>query len=77
MDVEARHVRALPGRSAAVRRPGVSKQVRTDLHGYAFAIPFLIVYGLFTLWPIIAGLRRGQMAGEHGLEGRAGIRLEG
>jgi ABC-type sugar transport system permease subunit len=35
----------------------MSKQARTDLHGYAFAIPFLIVYGLFTLWPIISGLR--------------------
>jgi len=35
----------------------VSKQARTDLHGYAFVMPFLIVYGLFTLWPIISGLR--------------------
>jgi len=35
----------------------MSKQARTDLHGYAFAFPFLIVYGLFTLWPIISGLR--------------------
>jgi multiple sugar transport system permease protein len=35
----------------------MSKQARIDLHGYAFAIPFLIVYGLFTLWPIISGLR--------------------
>jgi multiple sugar transport system permease protein len=35
----------------------MSKQARTDLYGYAFAIPFLIVYGLFTLWPIISGLR--------------------
>ena len=33
------------------------KQVRTDLQGYAFAVPFLILYGLFTLWPIISGLR--------------------
>ena len=38
-------------------RPGLSKQARIDLHGYAFAIPFLIIYGLFTLWPIISGLR--------------------
>ena len=35
----------------------MSRQARIDLHGYAFAIPFLIVYGLFTLWPIISGLR--------------------
>ena len=38
-------------------RPGLSKQAWIDLHGYAFAIPFLIIYGLFTLWPIISGLR--------------------
>jgi multiple sugar transport system permease protein len=56
VDVEAQQVHTPPGRFAAVR-PGVSKQARIDLHGYAFAIPFLIVYGLFTLWPIISGLR--------------------
>ena len=35
----------------------MSRQARIDLHGYAFVLPFLIVYGLFTLWPIISGLR--------------------
>jgi multiple sugar transport system permease protein len=35
----------------------MSKQARINLHGYAFVMPFLIVYGLFTLWPIISGLR--------------------
>lgn len=38
-------------------RLSVSKQLRIDLHGYTFAIPFLVVYGVFTLWPIISGLR--------------------
>lgn len=35
----------------------MSRRLRADLHGYAFVIPFLVIYALFTLWPIISGLR--------------------
>lgn len=54
---EARQGRTLPARYAVGARPGVSRQLRSDLHGYTFAIPFLLVYAAFTLWPIISGLR--------------------
>jgi len=37
--------------------PRIPQKLRTDLHGYAFAIPFLFVYAVFMLWPIISGLR--------------------
>jgi multiple sugar transport system permease protein len=37
--------------------PGIPRKLRTDLHGYAFAIPFLAVYAVFMLWPILSGLR--------------------
>lgn len=48
---------ALSRENTSRARPSVSKQLRIDLHGFAFAIPFLAVYGVFTLWPIISGLR--------------------
>jgi multiple sugar transport system permease protein len=37
--------------------PAIPRKLRTDLHGYGFAIPFLAVYAVFMLWPIFAGLR--------------------
>lgn len=32
------------------------KQLRLDLIGIGFALPFLLVYGVFVVWPIISGL---------------------
>lgn len=32
------------------------KQARLDLVGIGFALPFLVVYGVFVVWPIISGL---------------------
>jgi ABC-type sugar transport system permease subunit len=37
--------------------PRISRKARADLHGYGFAIPFLFIYAVFMLWPIISGLR--------------------
>ena len=31
-------------------------RVRTDVAGLVFALPFLVFYVLFTVWPIISGL---------------------
>jgi len=42
--------------TALVRRASPMKQLRLDLVGFAFALPFLIVYALFVIWPIISGL---------------------
>src|SRR6266567_2653436 len=34
-----------------------SRRRQTDLTGIGFVLPFLIVYALFLVWPIILGLR--------------------
>lgn len=46
-----------PWRDLAPSSPRISRKTRADLHGYAFAVPFLVVYLVFMLWPIISGLR--------------------
>jgi multiple sugar transport system permease protein len=33
------------------------KRLRTNLTGLSFVLPFLIIYALFLIWPIILGLR--------------------
>jgi ABC-type sugar transport system permease subunit len=35
----------------------VTKQRQIDIAGYGFALPFLLIYALFMLWPILLGLR--------------------
>ena len=37
--------------------PGGGRGRRTALTGFGFILPFMIVYALFLLWPIILGLR--------------------
>lgn len=34
-----------------------ARRWRIDLAGYGFVLPFLIVYALFLIWPVILGLR--------------------
>jgi multiple sugar transport system permease protein len=42
--------------SVRVRPASPMKQLRLDLVGIAFTLPFLIIYALFVLWPIFSGL---------------------
>lgn len=41
---------------AKVAPAGPMKQIRLDIVGFGFALPFLVVYGVFVIWPIISGL---------------------
>lgn len=45
------------GVQSATRAQEKSRRWRTDLVGVGFVLPFLIVYALFLVWPIILGLR--------------------
>src|SRR5258708_27035518 len=45
------------GSGAALTSPRDSRRWRTDLSGYGFMLPFLIVYVLFLLWPVLLMLR--------------------
>ena len=45
------------GAVSRVKPASPMKQLRLDLVGLAFALPFLIVYALFVIWPIISGLQ--------------------
>jgi multiple sugar transport system permease protein len=49
---------AQPVQETLGRRPSrLSPRWRNELTGIGFVLPFLIVYALFLLWPIILGLR--------------------
>lgn len=45
------------GPTARERSFDPMRQVRLDLVGAAFLLPFLSAYGVFVLWPILSGLR--------------------
>jgi ABC-type sugar transport system permease subunit len=45
------------GVQAATQERRRSRRWRTDLIGIGFVLPFLIVYALFLIWPVILGLR--------------------
>ncbi len=50
-------VQAPEGSGAALTSSRDSRRWRTDLSGYGFMLPFLIVYVLFLLWPVLLMLR--------------------
>lgn len=55
-DISIRRQAAQPGIQTE-RMPQKENQWRTSLAGFGFVLPFLIVYLLFLLWPILLGLR--------------------
>ncbi|HZR40614.1 MAG TPA: sugar ABC transporter permease [Ktedonobacteraceae bacterium] len=46
-----------PRAAAQTRQQSRTSRWRTDLTGLGFVLPFLILYALFLIWPVILGLR--------------------